>query len=535
MDRAPTFDLLLLGYRNDLARESTLGFLRSLPEHLGAPVHLDREQELPKVIGHDLGHERGLDLAAELRRRGAHVRLVPSASEATVTHRPVEYVTGPRPAKRRLSPRVLLLLLLVAAGMALGRGAEVWRARWGGSGGFDLRSVAPIQSIESVARSRLNDEAVTLNEAGQYAAAAEHVRTALRSDPRQPTLRRNLRTILRNWAISELNAGRFDAAVALLSDTREHEDDPGLLGLLGVAHTRKREWAEARDILERAVRLGAGDPTTYTALGEVYRHQGDRAAAVEMFHRARDRGASGADFDAMLTRLERELDAEWGYDQLRSAHFEISFDSGEDRSIAPVVLASLERAYFEVGRRLDWYPDGRTQVVLYPDEEFHHLTQSPDWTAGIYDGRIKLPVRGLVTADERVDRVLRHEYAHAVVGELTRMRCPTSLNEGVAIWAEEESPGDRIDWALDAIADRPLFSFAELHPMFTKLPAERVPIAYAQSYLAVRSIIDRFGERRLRNMLESLGRGSSLDAAFDEALLTRFATFEEDFLHDLSG
>jgi hypothetical protein len=237
----------------------------------------------------------------------------------------------------------------------------------------------------------------------------------------------------------------------------------------------------------------------------------------------------------MLTRLERELDAEWGYDQLRSAHFEISFDSGEDRAVAPIVLDSLERAYFAVGRRLDWYPDGRTQAVLYPDEEFHDLTQSPDWTAGIYDGRIKLPVRGLVAGDERVDRVMRHEYAHVVVGEVTGMRCPTWLNEGVAIWAEEEWDGERTGWALDTIAGKPLFSLGELGQQFTKLPAERVPVAYAESYLAVRAIVDRFGERRLQNMLESLGRGGSLDKAFEDALLTRFAAFEENFLHDLSG
>jgi Flp pilus assembly protein TadD len=533
MERAEKFDLVLLGYRNDLARESTLHLLRSLPEGLGGPVEVDRQQELPLVLKHDLTHDRGLELAARLRERGAHVRLVANASGAAEAFDQLNGELGAESAVRRLRPLLLLLVLLGAAVATSSHIGELWTALGTGSRpALGLRSLAPLRPV---AQSRLNDEAVTLNEAGDYAAAAEHVRRALGSDPDQPVLQRNLRTILRNWASAELNAGRFEAAIALLSETPELEDDPVLLGLLGVAHARKRDWAKARDPLEQAVRLGANDPGIYAALGELYRQQGDREAAVEMFHRARDGGARGEDFDRMLTRLERELDAEWGYDQLRSAHFEISFDSGEDRAVAPIVLDSLERAYFAVGRRLDWYPDGRTQAVLYPDEEFHDLTQSPDWTAGIYDGRIKLPVRGLVAGDERVDRVMRHEYAHVVVGEVTGMRCPTWLNEGVAIWAEEEWDGERTGWALDTIAGKPLFSLGELGQQFTKLPAERVPVAYAESYLAVRAIVDRFGERRLQNMLESLGRGGSLDKAFEDALLTRFAAFEENFLHDLSG
>ena len=44
--------------------------------------------------------------------------------------------------------------------------------------------------------------------------------------------------------------------------------------------------------LERAVELGARDPYTLIALGKIYRQQGEREAAVEMFHRARESGAA---------------------------------------------------------------------------------------------------------------------------------------------------------------------------------------------------------------------------------------------------
>ena len=39
--------------------------------------------------------------------------------------------------------------------------------------------------------------------------------------------------------------------------------------------------------------------------------------------------------------------------------------------------------------------DEPTAVVLYTQRDFHAVTQTPDWAGAAYDGRIKLPVRGL--------------------------------------------------------------------------------------------------------------------------------------------
>ena len=122
---------------------------------------------------------------------------------------------------------------------------------------------------------------------------------------------------------------------------------------------RRGEWSEARSALERAVALGASDPYTLIALGKIYRQQGEREAAVEMFHRARDGGAAGPDFQETLTRLERELDAEWDFAEMRSAHFQIAFAGGERRAMPRRTPSrdGLEDAYFHVGRKLDLHPE----------------------------------------------------------------------------------------------------------------------------------------------------------------------------------
>ena len=532
MADAPRFDLLLLGYRNDLARERTLAFLRDAATPAGDSIVIERHTVLPLKLWTGLSHDTGLDLVSRLRELGAQVQLVPAVADE------VERQLPPPPSAARSTPRstrfLILLLGLLVAALAYSK--------------FALRppiapSAAPAnapaaitdQLVTGLAAQRLNNEAVALNAARDFAQAAARLRTAVEREPQQAVLRQNLKIVLHNWAIAELNTGHPDAAIGLLEEGLAIEEDAALLGTLGVAHTRNAEWRQAQEALERALQLGAEDPHAMVALGQVYRQQGYRQDAVAMFQRARERGTADPGFSTMLQRLERELDVEWDFTKLRSPHFQIAFADGQDEQAARVVVSGLEDAYFTVGRRLDLFPPDRTPVVLYPSEDFHDITQTPSWTGGVYDGRIKLPVRGLEENSPLLTRTLRHEYAHVLINQLGRGRCPVWLNEGVAIWGEEEHDGERVSWARNVIAGQDLFNLRELEQPFSQLSADRVEAAYAQSYLAVRSLVDRFGARRVRELLATVGEGESVTAAFETVFSVRFAAFEADLIRELTS
>ena len=212
--------------------------------------------------------------------------------------------------------------------------------------------------------------------------------------------------MLHNWAVAELNANHTDARRELLEEGLALEEDRDLLSALGIARVRQGDWAR-RGTRARARRRRSArrDPYTLIALGKIYRQQGEREAAVEMFHRARESGAARPRLPGRCWRaLERELDAEWDFAEMRSPHFQIAFAGGERESNAAAqrrVAHGLEDAYFHVGRKLDLYPGERVPVVLYPSEDFHDVTQTPSWTGGVYDGRIKLPSRGVEDGDRR--------------------------------------------------------------------------------------------------------------------------------------
>lgn len=535
MPAEPLFDLELLGYRNDLARERVLALLRTLPETAALPA-VARETSLPQRLPAGLPHAQGLQLVGVLRDHGAQVRLVAAADgAAAATAPPAARAADPPRARPSDAPRPLLgVLFLLFVGAAILYLLPLQKPR-------PPRGDGSRQALEAAGTAaltqRLNNDAVALNAAGQFGDAAERLREAVAEAPQEAALQRNLRVVLLNWGIAELNADRPDAAVPLLEEALAIEEDAMVLSALGIARVGQGQYAAGRDLLERAAARGAENPATLTALARACRQLGDRAAAVEALHRAREAGAGGAEFDALVTRLERELDAEWDFAETRSAHFTIGFAGGErdSNTAAELVARGLEDAYFHVGAQLDVYPDERIAVVLYASEDFHDVTQTPSWTAGVYDGRIKLPVGGLVASDHDVlERTLRHEYGHVLVHLLSRSRCPVWLNEGLAIAAEEQEPGDRTDWAHRTLAGEELFRLAELEGPFTALPAARVPVAYAQSYLAVRTLLDRHGARRMRELLANLGTGTPFADAFRNAFYRAPGAFDDELIDQLT-
>src|SRR5438094_3329091 len=52
--------------------------------------------------------------------------------------------------------------------------------------------------------------------------------------------------------------------------------------------------------------------------------------------------------------------------------------------------------------------------------------QAPDWAQGLFDGKIRLPVEGAMRDGTALDRVLRHEYTHALVQDRKSTRLNSS-------------------------------------------------------------------------------------------------------------
>jgi hypothetical protein len=215
--------------------------------------------------------------------------------------------------------------------------------------------------------------------------------------------------------------------------------------------------------------------------------------------------------------------------QLRTDHFAVSFEGPEQTSLSGRVLEVLETAYWKIGGTLSVLPNVPIPVVLYTSEQFRDITRSPPWAVGAYDGIIRIPMRGALDNPRELERVLSHEYTHALVRLLSPRPVPTWLNEGLAAALE----ADDLAWARERVrrAGKAIPLDALQRP-FRSLTSEQAGLAYASSALAARRLIDEAGGVAVSNLLRDVGQGQEFVAAFAHRIQRSLAAFQVELDRD---
>jgi hypothetical protein len=172
---------------------------------------------------------------------------------------------------------------------------------------------------------------------------------------------------------------------------------------------------------------------------------------------------------------------------------------------------------------LSVYPSSSITVVLYTLQQFQDITRAPAWAGGLYDGQIRVAVKGALNHPEDLERLLVHEFVHALVAQVGGRNVPFWLNEGLATCLE---PGGT-EWAasvLERTSSQPALD--RLHGSFEELNPSDVPTAYAKSTLAVKRLLDMRGAAAVITLLRDLRSGTRFETAFHQRLAMRY----EDFL-----
>lgn len=224
-------------------------------------------------------------------------------------------------------------------------------------------------------------------------------------------------------------------------------------------------------------------------------------------------------------RARREREAHDRMQQRRTDHFTVSFEGPAQTSLSGSVLEALEGAYWKIGGTLSVLPTVPIPVVLYTSEQFRDITRSPSWAVGAFDGIIRIPMRGALDNPRELERVLSHEYTHALVRQLSPRPVPIWLNEGLAAALE----ADDLAWAREHVrrAGRTI-PLAALRGPFRALNDEQAGLAYATSALAARRLLDEAGGAAVANLLRDLGQGRELGAAFAHRIQRTLAEFQAE-------
>jgi tetratricopeptide (TPR) repeat protein len=323
-----------------------------------------------------------------------------------------------------------------------------------------------------------------------------------------------------------LGSGRARAAADAFREALANDPKNARLHLgAAMAAAQERRDTDARASCERALELEPSLTRARALLGQVLYRLKDLPAAIRTYETLvaglTDTGEKG-DAQATLERWRRESELHDRMQQAIGDHFTVSFEGPEEAALAAQALDALDRAYWRIGQALSVYPSRPIAVVLYTSEQFRDITRSPSWAAGAYDGTIRVPMRGAPDAPKELERVLAHEFTHAVIRGLATRGVPAWLNEGLASALED---GD-LGWAEVRMADSKAVPLRTLQSGFGRYSGNQAAVAYATSAIAARRLLDEAGGVAVANLLRDLGEGAAFEAAFLRRVQRPFADFQ---------
>lgn len=330
-------------------------------------------------------------------------------------------------------------------------------------------------------------------------------------------------TALARTGISAIEDQRFgDALEAFTKAAALQPGDANFCFGAGVAAFMLGQNDVAQARFESALALNPNYLPATVWLGDLHYRAGRLEEAIAIYETARRRSPGASELQEQLAVWRKEQDLQSRFREVRTEHFVALFEAATDEPLAREVVERLEAAYWRVGKTLGVYPARPITVVLYTREEFRDITRLADWSVAAYDGRIRVPLRGTLEQRDELDRVLSHEFVHAVVALVGGRTVPAWVNEGLATVLEPEGP-EGAEAPLARTGERPALS--QLHRSFVGLPKRDAEIAYASSARAVRRLIEQHGAAAVVALLKDLAGGSPFASAFHQRIAMRYEDF----------
>lgn len=365
----------------------------------------------------------------------------------------------------------------------------------------------------------LNDYALELLKKGEYEKGLEQLQKAFGMFPYNETLRKNLAEAYTFVGQRRMEKGLFDEAAASFDNARELFPDNARYGILrGIALYSGKHHDAAAYELERARSIGGDSLELLYYLGRVYYDTGNLTGAQEVWDKALTIDPSNRAVRELADKLRRELAVESRMDKGYSSKFVISYDTEVKSDLADGVLSALEDAYNRVGSDFSHFPVSRIPVLLYTKKDYRSVTMSPDWSGGLYDGKIRLPIGGATELSSVLRGVLFHEYTHVVVHEISNGNCPTWLDEGLAEYEGRKEYNPPMAELGRAAKQGNFLAFASLEGSFASLNVREAALAYQQSYAMVNFMISTYGAYKVKDILVNLGTGMPIKVALGKAL-----------------
>ena len=297
-----------------------------------------------------------------------------------------------------------------------------------------------------------------------------------------------------------------------------------------VKHFRNHDYKLAEETLLESVKYDQTNPYAYELLGRIASLRQNLEAAEHFYRKA---FALNPDprLRESFERIVQEKNIDQTQQQYADEHFIIRYRRKEEWEGAQI-RAYLRDAYRTISQAFGSYPKSKIPVILYDREEFQSLNADvPHWLVAMFDGKIRLPVYAQNASEVDVKRLVHHELAHAFILNLSKMKCPIWLNEGIAQYFEDQVRPIPMHTLERAVQQNKLIEADDLlFKEFYNLPShEQVSLYYLQSFSITKELIGRYQLFRLKKLLIEIGNDVPFQDAFEKVYGQIFRDYWADW------
>jgi tetratricopeptide (TPR) repeat protein len=362
----------------------------------------------------------------------------------------------------------------------------------------------------------------------------KRLRQNLSVDPTDVRAKAQLIAALDSVAWLQVTQGDLPAARASMEEAVTlNRRDTALLLNLAFVHIRMSNYAAAERVLRSSLDLEFNNQETHYLLGMTYYAQEKIPQAIDEWTAGLRLGPH-PEMARALDKAQKEVQVHGQLGELQSPHFILRYDRKvSDQQLGQQILATLESLYNQLSNDLTSRPPATIAVILYPDQTYFDITRAASWSGAMFDGKIRVPTKGLTSVTAQLASTLRHELTHAFIAPLPQ-DCPAWFNEGIAQMEEGQS-GANVRKFLAALRQKDrLIPLKNLEESFAGLSDSAAEIAYAEGLSATDFLIAQSGKGSIRNILELLGQNYNFENAFKTAVNKTVGEFEQQWQRNLS-
>ena len=180
------------------------------------------------------------------------------------------------------------------------------------------------------------------------------------------------------------------------------------------------------------------------------------------------------------------------------------------------MVTVLDDEFIRISNQLGCRAEERIVAIVQSRESYMKSTNAAEWSGGLYDGRIHIPLDGQEFGPQ-TRRTFAHETVHACLANIGRL--PAWLHEGLA----QKLSGETLSIAArqelqDKIRAGVLPRLEKMSQNWSHLSAEHARLAYNLSLAAAETLLDNYSSYGLRNVVRNPELLQQVTAGIDKTL-----------------